>query len=305
MSFGLIRHPIFQEHQTGSHPECPRRLQAIEKNLESTGVLEALVPLDFKPAEKEDILRVHSLRVFETVMAKSDEGGGWIDSDTVLSSASGRVGLQAVGAGIAAVEAVLAGQVKRAMCLTRPPGHHATPTRSMGFCLFNNIAIAADHLLANDKISKVAILDFDVHHGNGTQDIFYERGDVFFASLHQWPHYPGTGAAGDLGRGEGEGKNLNFPLPGGTEEPTWFACFEKAIEVIGNFDPDFLLISSGFDSHRADPLGNFPLNEDSFARIAKRLMDLSDGKGMVSFLEGGYNLEALAGSVTSYIQAQL
>ncbi len=151
----------------------------------------------------------------------------------------------------------------------------------------------------------MAILDFDVHHGNGTQDVFYERGDVFFTSLHQWPHYPGTGASGDIGRGEGEGSNLNFPLPGGTDEATWFACFEKALESIREFDPDFVLISSGFDSHRNDPLGDFPLNEESFARISKDLVALSEGKGMVSFLEGGYNLEALSGSVNSYLQAQL
>ncbi|MCA9442225.1 MAG: histone deacetylase, partial [Candidatus Omnitrophica bacterium] len=146
----------------------------------------------------------------------------------------------------------------------------------------------------------------DVHHGNGTQDCFYERGDVFFLSLHQWPHYPGTGAAGDLGRGKGEGTTLNFPMPGEIDESMWFACFEKGLEAVEEFNPDFVLVSSGFDSHREDPLGDFPLTEKSFERIAQQLVALSEGRrGMVSFLEGGYNLNALASSVSSYLQGQL
>ena len=305
MSLGLIRNCIFREHRTGSHPECSQRLEAIDEKLESSGLLEETVTVDFGPATKEQILKVHSPSVYETVLVKAEEGGGWIDSDTVVSPGSAQAALHAVGAGIAAVEAVLEGKVDRAMCLVRPPGHHATPTRSMGFCLFSNTAIVAEHLLQRPEVSKVAILDFDVHHGNGTQDVFYERGEVFFTSLHQWPHYPGTGAAGDLGRGDGEGTTLNFPLPGGTPESTWFACFEKALDSIRKFAPDFLLVSSGFDSHRDDPLGNFPLTEESFARIAKELVEVSEGKGMVSFLEGGYQLDALARSVTSYLQAQL
>ncbi|MCB9782109.1 MAG: histone deacetylase [Candidatus Omnitrophica bacterium] len=306
MSVGIIRNPIFQEHQTGSHPECPQRLAAIDQKLESNGLLHELTPIDFEPALKEDILRVHSNEVFETVMKKAEEGGGWIDSDTIVSPHSGRVALHSAGAGLAAVKAVLNGEVDRAMCLVRPPGHHATPTRSMGFCLFGNVAIAAEYLLTQEDVSRVAIIDFDVHHGNGTQDCFYERGDVFFLSLHQWPHYPGTGAAGDLGRGKGEGTTLNFPLPGEIDESMWFACFEKGLEAVEEFNPDFVLVSSGFDSHREDPLGDFPLTEKSFERIAQQLVTLSGGRrGMVSFLEGGYNLNALASSVSSYLQGQL
>lgn len=305
MTVGLIRNPLFQEHHTDSHPECPQRLEAIDRRLESSGLIDELVPLEFGPATKQDILRVHTSEVVDTILAKAEEGGGWIDSDTVVTPHSGRVALHAVGAGIAAVDAVLRGEVDRAMCLVRPPGHHATPTRSMGFCLFSNVAIAAEYALTKQCISKVAILDFDVHHGNGTQDVFYERGDVFFTSLHQWPHYPGTGASGDLGRGAGEGTTLNFPLPGHTSESTWFACFEKSLEAIEDFGPDFLLVSSGFDSHLKDPLGDFPLTEKSFERIARDLVAVSKNKGMVSLLEGGYNLEALSASVVSYLQAQL
>lgn len=302
MKVGLVRHPIFLEHHTGSHPERPQRLEAIDAKLEAIGLLDELIPIDFEQASREEILRVHTAEVIDTILDKAADGGGWIDSDTIVSPHSAEVALYAAGGGIAAVDAVVSGTLDRAMCLVRPPGHHATPSRSMGFCLFNTVAIAAEHLLAKEEYSKVAILDFDVHHGNGTQDVFYERGDVYFLSLHQWPHYPGTGASGDLGRGAGEGTTLNFPLPGDVDESLWFACFEKGLEAIEKFNPDFLLVSAGFDSHRADPLGDFPLDEKSFERIAKELGALSRGKGMVSFLEGGYNLESLSNSVASYLQ---
>jgi acetoin utilization deacetylase AcuC-like enzyme len=238
----------------------------------------------------------------DRVMRISEHGGGLLDADTVISPASGRVALCAVGAGQAAARALAEDRFDHVMCLVRPPGHHATPSRSMGFCLFNNVALAAEALLAHPQIARVGIVDFDVHHGNGTQDVFYERGDVFFFSIHQYPHYPGTGPAHENGNGEGEGKNLNVPLPGGVSKSLWFDHFRHGLDALSAFEPDAILVSAGFDGHRLDPLGHFPLDEDGYFKIGGMISELAGHRRVVSFLEGGYNLEVLGRSVASYLR---
>jgi len=304
MNLGLVYDPIFLEHLTGSHPECPERLESIHNRLEAANLFEKTHRIHFNEASRDRLRTVHSHALVKRVFEIAGEGGGRLEPDTPVSPHSDSVAAKAVGAGIAAVDAVVSGTVSRAMCLIRPPGHHATPRHSMGFCIFNNVAIAAHYLLEKGSVRKVAIVDFDVHHGNGTQDIFYERGDVFFFSIHQHPHYPGTGAARETGAGEGSGTTLNAPLHGGVSREEWFKEFERGMETISRYDPDFLLVSAGFDSHREDPLGDFPLTDEDYGAIAQQLLQLAGDKGVVSFLEGGYNLDSLGRSVTAYLQAQ-
>ena len=214
MSLGLIHDDCFLDHETGNHPERPTRLEVIDRALRSTGVVDSCFRIEFDPAYRQRLETVHSSSQVDLVYSTAQHGGGFLDTDTVVGPESANVASKAVGGALAAADAVIEGRTSCSMCLVRPPGHHATPTRSMGFCLFNNVAITAEYLLEEKGVEKIAILDFDVHHGNGTQDAFYDRRDVFFLSVHQWPHYPGTGAATERGRGDGEGCTLNVPLPG-------------------------------------------------------------------------------------------
>jgi len=302
MPIGLLRDSSFFEHEWDGHPERPGRLQAIDEALEASGLLPECREVSFVGVGREWITRVHNDDVATMVFQTAESGGGFLDPDTYVSPRSDRAACRAVGAGLAAVKAVSSDGMQHALCLVRPPGHHATPTRSMGFCLFNNIAIAAEAALDRENVRKVAIVDFDVHHGNGTQDAFYGRGDVFFLSLHQWPHYPGTGLASEQGTGEGRGTNLNYPLPPGVLREDWFRCFNEGLEAVSDFGPDMLLVSAGFDSHRADPLGDFPLSEEDFGQIGKALLQLAGSRRVVSFLEGGYNLKVLGKCVVAYLQ---
>jgi acetoin utilization deacetylase AcuC-like enzyme len=312
MQVGIVHDPCFRDHATGRHPERPERLEAIDDSLKAMGLLDSpqsssqngrqyvLVP--FEPAPIEAILKVHQKEMVERVFATSNRGGGFLDPDTILCGESARVATQAVGAGLAAVRTVLRGDCQRVFCVVRPPGHHAGPHRSMGFCLFNNIAIATEVMLEADSIRKVAIVDFDVHHGNGTQDFFYNREDVFFYSIHQFPHYPGTGLEDECGTGPGRGTTLNCPLPGNIATTTWFDAFKQGLDAVAAFQPDAILVSAGFDCHRRDPLGDFPLDESSFHQIAEQLSALASSRGLICFLEGGYNLEALGPSVGAFLE---
>jgi acetoin utilization deacetylase AcuC-like enzyme len=302
MQPGLIHDPCFKDHATGRHPERPERIESIEAAFKEAHILEQCLHLAFEPATPESLCKVHRKEMVDRVFATSARGGGFLDPDTIVSGDSARVATQAAGAGLAAVQSVLSGQTSRALCVVRPPGHHATPSRSMGFCLFNNVAVSVEALLASPTIHKVAILDFDVHHGNGTQDIFYERGDVFFLSLHQYPHYPGTGLEDECGRGAGQGTTLNFPLPGNVSMQKWFDTFKEGLDAVSAFGPDALLVSAGFDSHRLDPLGDFPLDEEAFHRIAGDLCELAGPRPLISILEGGYNINVLGSSVVAYFQ---
>lgn len=302
MRAALVHSPIFLDHDTGYHPECSERLGVIDKAFREAGILDKTPLLAFEEATLDPIRKIHGSDLVERVFETAEGGGGFLDPDTVVCPESARVALQAVGGGLAACRAVLEGRQDRVLCLVRPPGHHATPSRSMGFCLFNNIAIAAETLLESEAISRVAIVDFDVHHGNGTQDTFYSRPDVFFLSLHQSPHYPGTGGRNERGQGEGEGKTLNYPMPPGVALNLWMDTFDRGLEEVAKYNPQVILVSAGFDGHRLDPLGNFPLDEEAFFQIGRRLSELAGSRGVVSFLEGGYNLEVLGPSVVAYHQ---
>ncbi len=302
MQPGLIHDPCYKDHATGRHPERPERIESIEEAFKEAHILKSCLCLPFEPATHESLCRVHRKEMVDRVFATSARGGGFLDPDTIVSGESARVATQAAGAGLAAAQATLSGQTSRVFCVVRPPGHHATPARSMGFCLFNNVAVSTEALLTSPTISKVAIIDIDVHHGNGTQDIFYEREDVFFLSLHQFPHYPGTGLENEHGRGLGLETTLNFPLPGGVPLEKWFDAFKEGLDAIADFGADAILVSAGFDSHRLDPLGDFPLDEGAFHRIAEDLSTLAGPRPLISILEGGYNINVLGTSVVAYVE---
>jgi acetoin utilization deacetylase AcuC-like enzyme len=234
-----------------------------------------------------------------------------LDVDTIVSSKSYEVALAAAGAGVAAVDAVLSGQDKTALCLIRPPGHHATPTHSMGFCLFNNIALAADHARRVHQLDRILILDWDVHHGNGTQDIFYEDQEIFFLSIHRYGagFYPGTGAADETGSGRGLGYTANVPIRYGTSRKDYFSALKNALDKAADkMKPQLVLVSAGFDAHRKDPIGSLGLETEDFSKLTRMALDVArthaQGR-LVSCLEGGYDLEALAESVQVHLEELL
>ncbi|MGB3328195.1 MAG: histone deacetylase [Thermomicrobiales bacterium] len=303
----LVRDPrTFLAHDTGDHPESPGRIIAIEQALVAQGLL-ANRPLPaYRPATDEQILRVHVPELIAQLETLARRGGGWPDINTFVGPDSVTTARAAAGAAIAAVDTVLDGVAPRAFSLARPPGHHATPTEAMGFCLFNSVAIAATHAQARGR-KRIAILDWDVHHGNGTQDAFYGRSDVFFCSLHEWPLYPGTGSAAETGIGEGTGTTLNIPLPSGTGDDGYLHALDTvALPAIEAFAPDLLLVSAGFDAHRRDPLATMRVTTEGFAAFASRARALADrccGGDLVVILEGGYDRDALGASVAATIAA--
>lgn len=302
----LLRSPRFLDHRMSHHPERPERLQAIDAELERQGLLNDRLHLPFDRAEPNDIERIHNPWHIETVERLAERGGGWLDADTYVTPQSYDVSLWAAGASVAAVDAVLAGMVRRAFALVRPPGHHATPERGMGFCLFNNIAIAAARALANG-LERALIVDWDVHHGNGTQDAFYDSNAVMFCSIHQYPFYPGTGAASERGIGKGEGYTINIPLPAGRTNEDYLRIMDEVIlPAAYDYQPELILISAGFDAHAHDPLGGMRLTERGFAAMTQFLSeaaaDLCDGR-IVAILEGGYDVTALGRCVAATVRA--
>jgi acetoin utilization deacetylase AcuC-like enzyme len=247
----------------------------------------------------------------ERVRHMAEAGGGRLDADTVVSPASYQVGLAAAGACVAAVDAVMTGADQRAICLIRPPGHHATPTHSMGFCLFNSIALAARHARKKHGVSRVLIVDWDVHHGNGTQDIFYNDPSVFFLSIHRYGNgfYPGTGAADETGTGSGVGTNLNVPIQFGSSRSDYHDRFSRALERAADaFKPELVMVSAGFDAHRLDPIGNLGLDTEDYAALTRQACDVARthaGGRLVSCLEGGYHWQATADSVQFHLEGLL
>lgn len=304
---GCVLHPGYRDHLTGpSHPESPQRLAAIEKHLKKEGFLDRLLLISPRLAEEEWILTNHTptyLRFLQEMTPR--EGKVSLDADTPISPSSYRVARLAVGGLLEAVDRVMEGVVRNAFCAIRPPGHHAEADRAMGFCLFNNVAIAARYLQKKYGVEKVLIVDWDVHHGNGTQNAFYEDPTVLYFSVHQFPHYPGTGRKGERGQGAGEGYTLNCPLPIGCGDEEYQKVFEEIGEpVVLSFRPDFILVSAGFDAHRDDPLAGMNLTEEGFGeltRIVKRWADTLCGGRVISALEGGYHLPALARSVEEHL----
>lgn len=299
---GLAYDGRFLEHITPSgHPERADRLRAVTAMLVKTGLSERLHHLSVAEAGEEYILAVHTRDHLQHVRRVSASGGGLLDEgDTHAVPVTFHVALLAAGAVLRAIDAVVRKEVDAAFCAVRPPGHHAERDRPMGFCVFNNVAVGARYAQHRHGVEKVAILDWDVHHGNGTQHLFEEDPSVLFISLHQYPFYPGTGARSERGRGKGEGYTLNIPLPAGTGEQTYLRAFEDEIlPALDRFNPDLLMISAGFDAHKDDPLGGMRLEEGSYAKFTR----LVAGRGpIVSVLEGGYNLQALAGSVQRHLE---
>ena len=309
MKTALLADPVCLEHDTGhGHPESARRFDAVLHALDAAGLRTAMLPLDPRAVVREDLLLAHTPKY--VALAEEEILGGAAQlstGDTMVSRHSWEAAMAAVGSGLAAVDAVIAGKAARAFCVVRPPGHHAREDQGMGFCVFNNIAIAARHAQRRHGIARVLIVDWDVHHGNGTQDIFYEDGSVFFFSTHQSPWYPGTGHAGETGAGAGKGTTLNCPLPAFSGRKEIFACFEeKLLPAMETFRPECVFISAGFDSRKEDPLGHFLLTDEDFAdltRIVSGIAERHAGGRLVSLLEGGYNLRGLASAATAHVTA--
>jgi acetoin utilization deacetylase AcuC-like enzyme len=291
VSVGLAYSDAFLRHETGPrHPERPDRLRAIVAQLRSSGVWDRLSVWEPEPCDVATLELVHTREHIENIRRIAARGGGRIDADTVASEGSWDAALRAGGALVEAVDSVSRSEFDSAYCVVRPPGHHATPNQAMGFCLFNNVAIAAQWLIANGRAKKVAILDYDVHHGNGTQDAFADRSDVLYVSTHQFPLYPGTGHW----RETGVGTTVNIALPPGSGDAVYGAALERVVEpVYRRFAPDFTLVSLGFDAFFADPLANMRLSLTGYARLIRAAIQLSNNRVVVA-LEGGYDLDALA-----------
>ena len=309
MKTGIVTDESFLEHETGAgHPERPERLVAISRMLDAasgTELGESLRTIAARDATDEEIHRVHRPEHVALVAATARRDHFAFDADTPVCARSARAARRAVGGAVSLVDSVMAGEITNGFAFVRPPGHHAEPDRAMGFCLFNHVAIAAAHLRAAHGLERVAIVDWDVHHGNGTQDAFYGDPGVLFVSSHQYPFYPGTGAATEVGRGEGEGFTLNLPFPGGYGDAEYVEAFVDVVEpVLRKFAPHFILVSAGFDAHRRDPLAGMEVTEDGFAKLARVLLrtahEVCDDR-VVALLEGGYDLEGLARSTAAVL----
>ena len=297
----LLRHPSSLDHDTGSHPESPRRIVAIERALEQRDWLGFDVRLS-EPAQRASIEALHPPQHIDRIEALCARGGGMIDMDTIVSPGSCVAAHHAAGGAVQMVDALLADErAGIAASLHRPPGHHAEAERAMGFCLLNNVAIAAQHALDACGAQRVMIFDWDVHHGNGTNALFAQRDDVLFCSIHQSPLYPGTGPASDVGRGAGEGYTVNLPVPGGSGDAVWCSLAEHVVAPLGRaYRPDLLLLSAGYDAHADDPLAGCVVSDDGYRAMAASVRALADELaiplGIV--LEGGYDLGALSRCVT-------
>jgi len=286
-------HERFLEHDTGTgHPERPARLTAVERGIDAAGLREALVPVVPVAAGPDDVARIHPATYTRALAEFCAAGGGYLDGDTHVGPASFEAALLAAGAGLELVTRLEAGEGDTGFCIVRPPGHHATPTRSMGFCIFNNVAVTAAALA--ERGERVAIVDYDAHHGNGTQDAFIADPRVFYVSFHEWPLYPGTGALHDVGHGAGLGTTLNLPFPAGTTGDVYRTALDDLVlPALEQFDPTWLLVSAGFDAHRADPLTGLALTAGDYADITASLLPLVPAGRRLFFLEGGYDLGAL------------
>ena len=300
-----FRHDSSLGHDTGSHPEGASRIPAIERELERHDWL-GFERREAPTVDRAVLEAVHPARYVDSVRAMSERGGGYFDPDTMASSGSFEAALHGAGAACAMVEALVGDEAGVAFCGLRPPGHHAEAERAMGFCLFNNVAVAARHALDSLGVARVFVLDWDVHHGNGTNDIFHSTREVLFTSIHQSPLYPGSGPLSDAGSGDGEGFTINLPVPPGSGEQEWLSLVEHVvIPAARAFAPDLILVSAGFDAHRADPLASCRLEAGSFAEMTRHVAALGrDCDAPVGMcLEGGYDLDALARSTAATLDA--
>ena len=313
MNVGFVTNPNHAGHGVEGHPEGPQRLQAVAALLDECGLIDKLERIDPRDATDEELAWVHPPEFTDALRRTCADGGGWADPDTYLLSASYAAALSAAGSTIAATEAVLSGDIDSAFCAVRPPGHHARPSQAMGFCLLNNVALAARAAQRRHGLERIAIVDIDVHHGNGTQDAFYDDTNILYCSTHQFPFYPGSGHPRETGVSAGarvsDKTNVNIALPSGCGDEQYRAAFEQVIEpLVRRFQPQLILVSCGFDAHFADPLAGMSLTTAGYGELAQRLValagELCDGR-LVAVLEGGYDLVALPWGVRTVIETLL
>jgi len=309
MNTGYVYDPIFLKHTYPGHPEGAQRLKAIHQALEQAGLWSALQQLSSRAATEDELSYIHPLAYQNRVKFLSQRGGGFLDPDTYTTAASYQAAAAAAGSLIDLSMAVVDGRLHNGFALVRPPGHHATIDQGMGFCLFSNVAIAAKAVQQQGGVERVAIIDFDVHHGNGTQDALYEDPDVLFFSTHQYPYYPGTGRADELGWGKARGTTVNFPLPVGVGDEGFKQLYQEIlVPILRRFQPQLILVSAGYDAHWDDPLAQLGLTLTGLAWISQTLIALANEicQGKIVFsLEGGYNLEVLGHGVSNSIRALL
>ncbi len=309
MSVGFVYDPVFLEHETGSHPENPDRLRATMALLEEAGLIERLRRIEARDATPDELALVHDPRYVAELERVAREGGGWADPDTLIMSRSFDVAVRVVGGTLAAVDAVVAGDVASAFCLVRPPGHHSSARRAMGFCLLNHVAVAAAYARARHGIDRVAIVDIDVHHGNGTQDAFYGEPGVLYVSTHEYPFYPGTGAASETGAAAGRGYTINIPMPHRSGNAEHRRAFEEVVvPALRRYRPQLVLVSAGFDAHFADDIAGQQLSVDGYGALVSMIKAAADelcGGRIVVALEGGYHLVALPWCVRRTVELLL
>jgi acetoin utilization deacetylase AcuC-like enzyme len=309
MTTGYVYEEICLKHNLPGHPENRSRLEEIIVVLQRTGMLTRLTHIPARPATLEELMRVHKAGYVDQIKKMSERGGGHLDPDTYTNSDSYQAALMAAGGLIEATLAVIDGQVHNAFALVRPPGHHAMPGHGMGFCLFGNVAIAAQAARLDRGLSRVLVVDFDVHHGNGTQAMVEEDPAICFISTHQYPYYPGTGAASEIGRGPGEGTVVNMPLSPGAGDQVFQHLYQQVvIPIASRFAPDLILVSAGFDAHWDDPLAGLGLSLAGYAWITRTLVSLAEelcGGRIVFTLEGGYHLDVLSHGVLNTFHALL
>jgi acetoin utilization deacetylase AcuC-like enzyme len=308
MRVGLHDDPVFGEHDAGEgHPERPERLEAVRRGLREGGLERELVRLEPREATPGELLRVHTAAHVDRLAAAAGRRVRF-DADTAAGPRSHAAALAASGAVVDAVERVLDGSLDSAFCSVRPPGHHATPDGPMGFCLLNNVAVGAAAALARG-VGRVAVIDFDVHHGNGTQEAFWRDPRVLFVSSHRFPYYPGTGALDEVGEGDGRGFTVNLPMPGGLGDHEYRRAYREIVEPVGRtFDPELVLVSAGFDIHRDDPLGGMGVTGPGFAELMDVCLAVAAGAArgrLVAVLEGGYDLDGIAEATTAVVGRML
>ena len=306
---GLVADEVSREHLTGPrHPERPERFDAVMDALEAVGLTKTLTKIPSRHATKDELALCHGREYISLVHDEIAAGASFLSTgDTQLSPRSLDAALSAAGSTMQAVDAVMAGEVRNAFCVLRPPGHHATPDRGMGFCIFNNVAVAARYAQKRHGVERVLIVDWDIHHGNGTQDTFYSDPSVLFFSTHQSPWYPGTGMHDEQGEGAAKGSTINCPFPSGAGRDEIVGAFgTELVSAARRFRPNLVFISAGFDSRLGDPLGEFTLSDDDFRELTSLMMevaDVSSGGRLISVLEGGYNLDGLGSAAAAHIRA--